>query len=254
MATTAARLHEPPHRLVRQAAGPVRVWPGKVGRFGASIAAYAGGARIDARLASLHAKGILDAVPTRAQLAVGAYDMLRFWITPVAADYYADMGIDFRFHQMLRFLDEPASLTDPIGLLSTPDAIIGHLLQVVHASATYDMQLLEMFDGGLDELERQALAMLDGSHPRAASIGAIVEEPDYHCRLLGFVAEHRARPGGATLLRSNVAAKPELRELERTFGAMTTSFRYFCRLPPDWPGALRHALRVRRFPHALAEP
>ena len=44
--------------------------------------------------------------------------MLRFWIVPAAEDYYQQKGIDFRFHQLLRFLDDPASLVDPIGLFS----------------------------------------------------------------------------------------------------------------------------------------
>ena len=81
------------------------------------------------------------------QLFAGAIDMLRFWISPASADYYRSIGIDYAFHQVLRFLDEPASLGDPIGLFSTRDAIIGHLMQVVHANPRYDLELLLMHDG-----------------------------------------------------------------------------------------------------------
>ena len=38
-------------------------------------------------------------------------------ISPAAADYYQSQGLSYAFHQLLRFLDEPASLSDPIGLL-----------------------------------------------------------------------------------------------------------------------------------------
>jgi len=34
--------------------------------------------------------------------------------------------------------------------------------------------------------------MIAGTHPRARSIGAIIEEPDYHARLLEYVREFRA--------------------------------------------------------------
>lgn len=248
-----ARTTESPLRLLRDAAGPPRVVRGKLARLGRVIGGYAATRRLDARLARLHERGHVERVPSRLQLALGGWDMLRFFIQPAAADYYAKQGIDFGFHQLLRFLDEPASLTDPVGLFSTRDGIIGHLMQVVHANPVYDLQLLDMFDDGLDALEAQIAAMLAGTHPRARSIGAIVEEPDYHARLLDFVRRWRADPRTPPLLRSNVEADARYRELEAIFGTMTSAMRYFCALPDTLPGALRH-LRTVTDPRDVIRP
>lgn len=248
------RRSESPWRLARAAAGPVAGFPGKLARFGRTVAAYGGRAEIDRRLEKLRALGVIDEIPSKVQLAVGSWDMLRFWIAPASADYYREQGIDFGFHQVLRFLDEPASLADPLGLMSTRDAIIGHLMQVVHASAVYDLELLRIFDDGLTELESQVEAMIAGTHPRASQIGAIVEDATYHERLLGYVREFRAAVARPSLKRSNVVASEHFTALERTFGSMTTAFRYFCRLPRDVPGALRHVRVVTSFPFELGEP
>jgi hypothetical protein len=252
LAEGTARLTDPSTTLVLRAIGRPSELPHKVARLARAIAAYGGGAEIDRRLSRLHELGIVERIPSRVQLAVGAADMLRFWISPAAADYYEQRGLSYTFHQLLRFLDEPASLTDPIGLLSTRDGIIGHLMQVVHANPVYDLELLSMFDDGLDELEDQLGAMLAGTHPRAASIGAIVEEPDYHDRLLAFVRQWRVDPTAQPPLRSNVAASAELSELEGTFGSMRSAMRYFCRLPSTPLAGARHLLTVRRFPRELA--
>lgn len=248
------RLADSPVRLVLDAIGPPLGVPGKRGRLARAIAAYRGGAEVDAKLAKLHRLGLIETIPNRPQLVAGAIDMLRFWITPAAAQYYEERGIDFGFHQVLRFLDEPASLVDPIGLFSTRDGIIGHLMQVVHAIPWNDLELLRMFDDGLDELESQLRDRLADTHPRAASIGTIVEEPDYHARLLEFVIAWRRDPTTAPLLRSNVREHEEWSDLERTFGSLTTSMRYFTRLPDTPAGAARHVLFTKRFPAHLAEP
>jgi len=226
----------------------------KGARFAGVLNTYRTGRGVRATLRKLRALGHVERVPTRIQLAVGAADMMRFFINPAAADYYASQGIDYWFHVTLRFLDDPSSLADPLGFFSTRDAIIGHLMQVVHANPVYDLQLLSAFDDGLDELEEQIQGMLDGTHPRASSIGAIVEEADYHARLLAFVRAWRRDPRAPAPLRSNVAGSPVFSEMERTFGSLTTAMRYFCRLPSTPLGALRHLRTVRQFPSHLGEP
>jgi hypothetical protein len=238
--------------LVRRALGPPSGLPGKASRLARILAGYARPDALDARLDRLRASGVIDEIPTRVQLAVGAADMLRFWISPAASDYYRQQGIRYSFHQLLRFLDEPASLADPVGFFSTRDGIIGHLMQVVHANPLYDLQLLTMFDDGVDELARQLEAMRDGTHPRAASIGAIVEEADYHERLLEYVRAWRRDPAVAPPLRSNVAASETWSELERTFGSLTGAMRYFRRLPTSAAAGLHHLLTVSEFPRHLA--
>jgi hypothetical protein len=242
-----ARLRERPITLLRRSLGDRRALAGKLERLGAVAAGYLDRRGLDARLAELRRAGTIDAVPTRPQLIAGSIDMLRFWISPAAADYYRQQGISYGFHQLLRFLEEPASLADPVGFFSTRDGIIGHLMQVVHANPVYDLQLLSMFADGLDQLEGQLEQMLAGAHPRAAAIGAIVEEPDYHARLLEFVRAWRRDPSIPPLLRGNVAGSETYGPIEKTFGTLTGAMRYFCRLPSSWTGAARHLLTVHEF-------
>jgi hypothetical protein len=246
------RISASPFVLLRQAAGPPRAFAGKVRRLAAVLAGYADGRVLEQRLARLREAGFIDDVPSRLQIVVGSIDMLRFWISPAAADYYRQKGLDFTFHQILRILEEPASMADPVGFFSSRDGIIGHLMQVVHANPVYDLQLLGMFPDGLDELERQLGQMRDGTHPRAASIRAIVEEGDYHARLHDFVRKWRKDPQSPPLLRSNVA-EGAFSEIEKTFGTLPAAMRYFRRLPRTPLGAARHLLGVTTFPRHLTD-
>lgn len=244
---TSARLEQSPWQLLRQAVGGPKAAVTKLRRLASAIGAYGNGAALRERLERLAALGYLQSVPTRLQLIVGAVDMLRFWIVPAAEDYYRRKGISFTFHQLLRFLDDPASVVDPTGFLSERDVIIGHLMQVVHANPCYDFQLLESFAEGLDALEAQLVAMLAGTHPRAASIGAIVEEPDYHRQLLAYLRRYRQDPSTPPLLRENVTADPRFAALEQTFGTLPGAMRYFANLPETPLGALGHLIAVREF-------
>lgn len=253
MEATPDRYNKSPAELLLQAAGGPREMAAKTRRLASALWSYADGRVLDDRLGRLKTLGYIDRVPNRIQLVVGARDMLRFWIVPAAADYYESKGIDFTFHQVLRFLDEPASMVDPTGFLSTRDNIIGHLMQVVHANPAYDLQLLECHERGLEELERQVEQMIGGSHPRARSIGAIVEDPDYHRRLLGYTREFRRNRDAEAPLRENVAGSEELSLIERTFGTLPGAMRYFAELPSDIPGALRHLRTVQSFPRDIAE-
>jgi hypothetical protein len=101
------RTAESPWRLLRATAGSPTALAEKLRRLRAAMRSYADRDRLDRRLALLVARGYIDEarVPTRVQLAVGAVDMLRFWISPAAAQYYAEKGIHYGFHQVLRVLD-----------------------------------------------------------------------------------------------------------------------------------------------------
>ncbi len=243
-----ARLRAPARELLRRSLGTPHELRGKLARLGEVLAGFADGPSLDARLDQLRRSGVIEELPARPQLVTGSIDMLRFWISPAASDYYEKQGINYAFHQVLRFLDEPASLADPVGFFSTRDGIIGHLMQVVHATPVYDLQLLCMFADGLDELETQLDQMMAGTHPRARAISAIVEEADYHARLLEFVRAWRVDPTIPPLLRGNVAGSESLGALAETFGSLTSAMRYFRRLPTTWSGAAWHLLTVRRFP------
>ncbi len=254
MNTQTARHTEGPIQLIRNAIGGPTSALQKVGRLAKLLTAYVMPGELDARLQKLHSLGIIETIPNKLQLIVGSRDMLRFWIVPAAEEYYANQHISFAFHQFLRFLDEPASLADPIGFFSTRDGIIGHLMQVVHANPKYDLELLGMFDDGLLELESQVQKMILGTHPRAQAISAIVEEPDYHGRLLDYTQRFMKDPRAFAPLRSNVENSERFEDLERTFGSLRTAMRYFCRLPTTKMAAAKHLLFVDVFPKHLAEP
>jgi hypothetical protein len=250
---TTLRLKARPWDLVRQTMGGPAVMADKLRCFVDAVAQYGREDLVRARLERLRALGHIDEIPNRIQRIVGALDMMRFFIVPAAADYYSEKGLDFRFHQLLRFLDDPASVIDPTGFNSTRDNIIGHVMQVVHANPEYDFQLLDTWEDGMAEMERQVEAVLRGDHPRAASLLAIVEEPDYHARLLEHIKAYRRDPqGAARFVRENVAKRFPAEE--RTFGTVPAAMRYFSKMPSTIAGAVAHLMTVRTFPRHLAEP
>jgi hypothetical protein len=247
------RLKARPWDLVRQTMGGPAAMADKLRSFVDAVSSYGREELVRARLERLRALGHIEVIPSRIQRIVGALDMMRFFIVPAAADYYQEKGLDFHFHGLLRFLDDPASIIDPTGFNSTRDNIIGHVMQVVHANPEYDFQLLDTWEDGMAEMERQVEAVLRGDHPRAASILAIIEEPDYHARLLEHIRAYRNNPSGAErLVRENVAK--HFAAEERTFGTVPAAMRYFSKMPSTIPGAVAHLTRVRRFPKHLAEP
>jgi len=251
-----ARLHEPWWKLVVRAVGGPRQIAGKLQRAARTARLYLDPGEIDRRLARLERAGVIDAHPTRLQLFFGGLDMLRFVIAPAARDYYEQRGFSFGFHQLLRFLDDPVSLTDPTGFLSDRDTIVGHVMQVVHLNPVYDIELLEMFEDGLADLERQVAAMVAGTHPRHGTIAAIVEEPDYHARLLAYVRAYRRDRATPHLVRQaqTLRGDPVFAAAERTFATLPRFLRYCTRMP-ERPGPLLWRLaRRREFPLELAEP
>lgn len=253
--TATDRLRESPLRLLRRAIGGRSARREKLRRLLGSLRHYGAERHVVPRMRKLKQLGWIEEIPTRVQRITGAIDMLRFFIVPCAADYYRSRGINFYFHTLLRFLDDPASLADPTGFNSERDTIIGHVLQVVHANPDYDLQLLASFPDGLQAMEDQVTQLLAGTHPRTESILATVEDANYHARLLEHVRAFRRQPTGAPpLLRDNVRSDPHFQRLERTFGELPSAMRYFSRLPRDLAGAARHLLFVRRFPARLAEP
>lgn len=249
-----ARLTESPLRLLRKAAGSRRDRREKVTRLAAVLGRYARTEALDARLARLAALGYVDRVPSRLQMVVGSIDMLRFWISPAAAEYYASRGIHFGFHQILRVLEEPASMVDPTGLLTERDVIIDHLLQVVHANPAYDLQLLDAHEDGLASLEAQTRAAMEGTHPKSAQLAATIEDAGYYARLLAYVRAYRSDPGARAPIRDNVAGNERWAPIERTFGTLPAALRYFARMPSTPLGGAWHLLTVRAFPLHLAEP
>jgi hypothetical protein len=251
---TSQRLRASPLHLVREAIGGPRAIGGKLARLARTLRLWTDGAEIERRLRALEARGMIVARPTRAQIFFGGLDMLRFVIEPASRDYYRQRGISFGFHQLLRVLDDPVSMIDPTGFLSDRDTIVGHVMQVVHLNPVYDLQLIQMFDDGLEDFERQVEAMVAGTHPRARTIGAIVEDPTYHARLLEYVRRYRRDPATPPLVRAEqtLRADPVFAAAERTFATLPGFVEYCGKLPRGVRELARRFRRLDRFPVELA--
>ncbi|MFT5682223.1 MAG: hypothetical protein ACI8RZ_003141 [Myxococcota bacterium] len=247
--TTPARFSQSPLKLIRRAIGTRTQRMAKRRRLAYALRCMVIPGEVRRRLERLREAGIIHQIPGRMQLVLGSTDMFRFFILPCADDYYRSKGITFSFHALLRFLDDPASVADPTGLLSHPDAIIGHLMQVVHADPVYDLELLTSIDGGLASLEAQLLQMLAGTHLRSSSIGAIIEEPDYHARLLEYTRAFQADPGAAERMRrDNLTTDSPFYSASMTFGSMGSAVDYFATMPGGPIRGLWRLLRFRAFP------
>jgi len=240
--------------LIRCAIGGPRQVAGKLLRLARTLRLYVDSREVERRLATLQAKGYIRQRPSRAQILFGGLDMLRFVIEPASRDYYRQKGISFGFHQLLRVLDDPVSMIDPTGFLSERDTIVGHVMQVVHLNPVYDLQLIQMFDDGLEDFERQVAAMVAGTHPRSRTIGAIVEDPGYHARLLDYVRRFRADPLAAPPVRAEqtLRADPCFAAAERTFATLPGYVDYCNKLPRDVATLVRRLVTVKRFPRELA--
>lgn len=248
------RLSRSPLVLIARTAGAPHRWPAKWFRFVRAFLRYLDTNNISQRLARLQRHGLIDQIPTRVQLAVGAYDNLRFFLSPTAKEYYAMLGINYTFHSFLRFLEEPASMTDPLGLFTSCDDLIAHVLQVVHTNPEYDFQLIEMFDNGLEELERQTEAIMTGRHHRAAALNHIVEDLTYYQRVLDHVRVRRRCGSAPAILRANLVDGSPMVEREKVFGSLRGVMRYICTLPTEPLAALRHVVTVDSFAGHLDAP
>lgn len=249
------RMTASPLTLLRTALGGPREIAGKLRRVARTARLYLSPTEIDARLATLEERGFIDQRPTRLQILFGGLDMVRFVIEPAARDYYTQRGISFGFHQVLRALDDPVSIIDPTGFLSARDTIVGHIMQVVHLNPIYDLQLLQMFPDGLENLEQQVTAMVDGTHPRHKTIGAVVEDPEYHARLLEYVRAYRADPDTPQLVREEQSLRndPRFAAAEKQFATLPGFIQYCNRLPTS-PITLARRLRTLHeypYPHEM---
>lgn len=217
--------------LIRKSAGGPLTVAKKAAKLARTFAIMAHGGRARARLTRLQSLGVIDSVPSNKQMRLGARQMFREFIVPAAADHYEKSGIDMRFQVLLRVLDDPSSLADPLGLASDVDVIIGHLMHVVHANPAYDLQMLSSEPGGLESLERQLEELIARTHPRTESILAILEDHSYPERLLEYVRAFRRDPSAPPPVRTNVASDPRFAAAEKKYGTLTDAMRTFSALP-----------------------
>lgn len=236
-------------RLILAAIGGPRAILGKAQRAVRTARLYLDWAETTHRITRLGETLGVNPMPSRLQMWFGGLDMLRFMIIPAAKEYYELRGIDYRLHQLLRFLDDPVSLTDPVGFLSERDVVIGHLMQVVHLNPRYDVQLLGIFPDGVAQLERELEQMIAGTHLRSASIGAIVEHPGYHQQLLDYVRAYQRDPRSVEMRRADAGLRdnPDFVAAEAQFSALDTFLVYARVLPTGFWALVGHRLFNRRF-------
>jgi len=241
--TSTDRVKQSPLRLMLRVMGSPAVVINKTGRFIVTIFNTFYLPNQLRRLQRLQDIGFIETIPSQKQLWFGAFDMLRYFISPGAASYYKTKGINFTFHQVLRLLNDPSGISDPIGIRVPRDTIICHLLEVVHANPVYDLQLLEQFDDGLAEMEKQTLQMLAQKHPRYHSITAITEDKNYHKELYDYVQQYRKNPAAQQMVRASGTARsnPYFLLAECMFGTLPSAFRYFNRLPNNFSALIKHA-------------
>lgn len=222
---------------------------GKAHRLARALVAFVDFGELGTRLARLQRAGVIEHSPGRWQLVTGIVDMLRFWVFPHAGAYHEQQDFGLAFYQFVRFLAEPASIVDPVGLFTDEPVLIGHVMRVAHDNPQYDLQLLQMFEHGVDKLVGQLDAVLAGTHPHAAAFRSLVEEPDYQARLRAYLDVWRRDPTSPFVRGADVAS-----DAERTFGTVTVSVRYMNRLPRAALGALWHLATTRTLSPALVEP
>jgi hypothetical protein len=221
---------------------------GRIARLVRGIAAFGNLRELDRRMQQLARAGVIEQLPNRWQLVAGIVDMLRFWVVPAAGGDAAAQDSHLAYYQLVRFVAEPATILDPVGLFTERDMIVRHVMQVAHDNPGYDLELLHMFDDGVEELVRQLDAVLAGTHPRARTVRAIVEEPDYPVRLRRYLDLWRRDR------KTPFASRRVVGDAERTFATVAVLVRYMNRLPRTAIGAIRHLATTRTLSPALAEP
>jgi hypothetical protein len=239
----------PPLEALRLALGDGPAIRAKIDRLLRTAHTLVDHDEIARRLERLRERGYLSRDPTVWQLLFGSVDMFRFALIPSSHIRNGLEGRRFWLHQLARVLEDPASMLDPTGLLSERDTIIGHLMQVQHFNATYDLELLEMFDDGLARLEDELVLLLEGDHPRAATVRATVDDPSYHARLLEWTRQYRELGPDADLDPEPYGPE-DFQRAEATFGTLRGYLGYCVALPQDPTVLLDRALALRELPAA----
>jgi len=146
------------------------------------------------RVSRLRDLGHCEVVPTLSQLLVASRDQLSFSLGADTKEFYKAQGIPWGYHNFRRFLAYPTTMMDPVGLFSSRDTIIQHVLQTFHRHATYDLVLLSGHENGVEEMQRQLNQLAAGTHLHQRSLDALVEDGSYHDRLRKDVAEFAENP------------------------------------------------------------
>jgi hypothetical protein len=181
-------------RLLADVAGGLRQNWDKLVQTLSLLTAYFRPALVRRRLVRLRALGHIEDIPTLAQLLCAGRDQMMVGATEETKIFYRAQHIPWVFHNLRRFLSGPATMLDPIGLFAPRDAIVEHVLQTFHRHPVYDLVLLQAHDGGVEEMDRQARQLLDGTHPHGRALRSLAEDGGYHARLPAEIEAFAAAP------------------------------------------------------------
>lgn len=175
--------------------------------------------RVEAGLAALAAAG-WSPLPNLWQVELG---VLRMWQRILFRSETIGLCLDdpprqtlrarlFRWRPLRFFgLVRERAITpwDLSGFLSSKEQVLRHLLGAHHdrTQCVYDLQLLAIHPGGLDELHRRVAAVVSGADPRAEWLRDLVVYERYHERLLAAVERVKA---GEEELDPRDAADPDI--------------------------------------------
>lgn len=193
-ATPPAWLSRSRVRLLLDVLGGLRANANKLVHLVGLLAGYVLPGLVRMRLERLHELGHIEAQPSTAQMLVAARDQMMLSAAEETKLFYQSQGIPWVFHNVRRFIASPATMMDPMGLFSPRDVIIEHILQTFHRHPVYDFVLLRAHEDGMQALERQTRAVLDGSHPQSRALRSLIEDGGYHRRLLLEIKEFNADP------------------------------------------------------------
>ena len=217
----------------------------KVAQLAALLLAFFRPSLVRARLQRLRALGHIEQTPSLPQLIVAARDQMIVSATEETRIFYRSQRIPWIFHNVRRLLAGPATMLDPVGLFSPRETIIHHVLQTFHRHPLYDLVLLRAHEDGVEELERQAGQILQGSHPHQRALASLIEDGSYHARLPGEIATFRADPfAPARAIPDGLVADRFMMAAMDQFKDLAGYTRYAVRLPVGWGGALRAWLAV----------
>lgn len=181
-------------RLLMDVLGGVSANLNKLIQLAGLFAGFALPGLVRKRLERLEELGHIQQLPTIAQMLVAARDQMMLSAVEETKIFYRSQGIPWVFHNLRRFIAGPATVLDPMGLFSTRDAIIEHILQTFHRHPVYDFVLLRAHERGMEEMELQTRAVLDGSHPASQALRSLIEDGSYHRRLLQEIKDFNANP------------------------------------------------------------
>lgn len=239
--TVRSRLSE-----LHAAAGPRRAFASKLMEGVRTAKRLFDGEERHRRLARLQAAGLVDEIPNGWQLTVAAHHMMFGYILPSNLEFYEHYEQGHWWHQLIRAVESPSTMVDPIGLAISEEVLLTHVVQVVHASAGYDVALLAMFDRGLPRLREELDQLVAGAHAKQDVVMALLEDDRYPGLLREALDRFEADPVSHWRV-STVAAPDGCGPLFvwgiDTFGTPGRLMAYAVSLPPSPALALAAWLR-----------